>query len=368
MMTKNIRWYFEVIFLGNALLWVIYVYQSKVAFILVIYFSSFRKEALCYKWIIKDAETVLIQAGKQLKSPAFKIPGVAVDFSFCVELSKLKFYTRCSSHTFRMSVSKIDSPDVKDVWVMDGCVSLLNPLSGVRDNYNLKNGKLISFVWEKQIDPDALKNLLHNKALTIQINCVIMILNSLTESVNIMPVSDFGRRMKLMYEKKLFTDIQIEVGEKTFDAHRAVLASFSDVFEKMFEINMKEKEEKRVVISDIDAEVMSNLLSFMYTGSAPNIRAHTKELLLAADKYNMQDLMGICENDLRESLTPANVAEVLLVANMMQSEASKTLRESCMLVIKQNMTSVYKSDSWKKLKESSLNLAVDIMEKVILAD
>ena len=54
----------------------------------------------------------------------------------------------------------------------------------------------------------------------------------------------------------------------------------------MFEINMKEKEEKRVVISDIDAEVMSDLLSFMYTGSAPNMKAHTKELLLAADKYN----------------------------------------------------------------------------------
>ena len=45
-----------------------------------------------------------------------------------------------------------------------------------------------------------------------------------------------------------------------------------------------------------------------------------------------------------------------------------TLKESCMLVIIQNMTSVYKSDSWKKLKESSLDLAVDIMEKIILAD
>ena len=56
----------------------------------------------------------------------------------------------------------------------------------------------------------------------------------------------------------------------------------------------------------------------MYTGSAPNMKAHTKELLLAADKYNMQDLMGMCKNELRESLTPASVAEVLLVANMIR--------------------------------------------------
>ena len=343
-----------------------YLIPSKVSLFLPLYFSSFRKEAFCYKWIIKDAETVLIQAGNLLKSPGLKIPGVAVDFSFCVGLSKLSYQN--PTHMFKISVSKVESQDAKDVWIMNGCASLLNPQSGVTENYNWKNGKLISFVWEKRISADVLKKLLHNNALTIQVNCVVMILNSLIQSVNIMPVSDFGRRMKLMYEKKLFTDIQIEVGEKTFDAHRAVLASYSDVFEKMFEINMKEKEEKRVVISDIDAEVMSDLLSFMYTGSAPNMKVHTKELLLAADKYNMQDLMGICENELTESLTPANVAEILLVANMIQSEASTSLRESCMHVIKKNMTSVYKSDSWKKLKESSLNLAVDIMEKVILAD
>ena len=224
---------------------------------------------MCYKWIIKDAETVLIQAGRQLKSPGFKIPGVPVDFSFRVALSK-------STHMFKISICRVISQDAKDVWVLNGCASLLNPQSGVTENYNLKNVKLTSFVWEKRILADVLKNLLHNNALTIQVNCVVVILNSLTQSVNIMPVSDSGRRMKLMYEKKLFTDIQIEVGEKTFDAHRVVLASFSDVFKKMFEINMKEKEEKRVVISDIDAEVMSDLLSFMYTGSAPNMKAHIK--------------------------------------------------------------------------------------------
>ena len=39
-------------------------------------------------------------------------------------------------------------------------------------------------------------------------------------------------KMKLMYEKKLFTDIEIEVGNKSFNAYRAVLASHSEVFER----------------------------------------------------------------------------------------------------------------------------------------
>ena len=43
---------------------------------------------LCYKWVIKDAETILIQVGKPLMFPAVKIPGVARDFSFHLTSSK----------------------------------------------------------------------------------------------------------------------------------------------------------------------------------------------------------------------------------------------------------------------------------------
>ena len=62
------------------------------------------------------------------------------------------------------------------------------------------------------------------------------------------------------------------------------------------------------------------------------------------------------------------MAEVLLFTNMFQTEASQSLRKSCVCIIKQNVTSVYKPDSWKKLKESSMELAVNIMETVIFAD
>ena len=45
---------------------------------------------------------------------------------------------------------------------------------------------------------------------------------------------------------------------------------------------MKEKQEGVITISDIDTEVLSEMLTFIYTGSAPNVNVWAKEL---ADKY-----------------------------------------------------------------------------------
>ena len=73
------------------------------------------------------------------------------------------------------------------------------------------------------------------------------------------------------------------------------------------------------------------------------MRAQTKEIFLAADKYNLQDLVVICVQELKESITPENVAEVLMLTNMIQTEASQSLRKSYVRIIKQNVTSTYKS-------------------------
>ncbi len=55
----------------------------------------------------------------------------------------------------------------------------------------------------------------------------------------------------------------------------------------MLETDMKEKQEKVMTISDLDKEVVSDMLTFLYTGSAPNIEVRAKELLNAASKYQL---------------------------------------------------------------------------------
>lgn len=60
----------------------------------------------------------------------------------------------------------------------------------------------------------------------------------------------------------------------------------SPVFAAMFEHEMEERKQNRVAISDVDHEVLKEMLRFIYTGKAPNLDKMADDLLAAADKVN----------------------------------------------------------------------------------
>ena len=72
---------------------------------------------------------------------------------------------------------------------------------------------------------------------------------------------------------------------------QVVISFSSDVFENMFESDMKEARQRMVVIEDIKANTMEKLLEFIYTKRLPE-NAFLPELIFAADKYNVRDLVS----------------------------------------------------------------------------
>lgn len=54
----------------------------------------------------------------------------------------------------------------------------------------------------------------------------------------------------------------------------------------MFEHEMEERKRNRVDITDVDHEVLREMLRFIYTGRAPNLDKMADDLLAAADKVN----------------------------------------------------------------------------------
>lgn len=65
------------------------------------------------------------------------------------------------------------------------------------------------------------------------------------------------------------------------------LKARSAVFAAMFEHDMVESMLNRVVITDIDHEVLKEMLNFMYTGKTPNLNKMAQGLLAAADKVKL---------------------------------------------------------------------------------
>jgi speckle-type POZ protein len=69
-----------------------------------------------------------------------------------------------------------------------------------------------------------------------------------------------------------------------FQAHKAVLAARSPVFAAMFEHEMEERKQGRVEITDVETEVLREMLRFIYTGKAGGLDKMADDLLAAADK------------------------------------------------------------------------------------
>jgi small neutral amino acid transporter SnatA (MarC family) len=63
----------------------------------------------------------------------------------------------------------------------------------------------------------------------------------------------------------------------------------SPVFAAMFEHEMEERKQNRVAITDVDHEVLKEMLRFIYTGKAPNLEKMADDLLAAADKVRNRD-------------------------------------------------------------------------------
>lgn len=62
---------------------------------------------------------------------------------------------------------------------------------------------------------------------------------------------------------------------------------------------MEERKQNRVAITDVDHEVLKEMLRFIYTGKAPNLEKMADDLLAAADKVrkiNLTSTVGTVSN------------------------------------------------------------------------
>ena len=63
----------------------------------------------------------------------------------------------------------------------------------------------------------------------------------------------------------------------------------------MFEHDMEEKKSSRVEVKDVEADVMAEMLRFIYTGRTSSLDTMADSLLASADKYALDRLkVGGC--------------------------------------------------------------------------
>lgn len=159
-----------------------------------------------------------------------------------------------------------------------------------------------------------------------------------------------------LYDNQKFSDVTLSVNGKEFQAHKAILAARSPVFEAMFQHEMEERKQNRVAITDMSHEVMQEMLRFIYTDKAPDLDKMADDLLAAADKYALDRLKVMCEEALCADLSIENAAETLILADLHSAEL---LKAQAVEFINTHATDVMDTIGWKTMITSHPHLIAE---------
>lgn len=186
------------------------------------------------------------------------------------------------------------------------------------------------------------------------------------------PPSEIANNLVYLFESRDFSDVTLNVGEKEFKAHKALLAARSPIFRRMFTNNMKESNLNTVEITDLGSDVVDSMLRYVYTDghSFEEISNGDQKdpyerrniaigLLRAADKYQMDRLKAICEHELYNQISKDNVVEILISAEIYNAARLKYL------AIEFIGTNDTKMIDWSHIPTECAELAIHIMGDVV---
>ncbi|ODM87882.1 Speckle-type POZ protein B [Orchesella cincta] len=165
--------------------------------------------------------------------------------------------------------------------------------------------------------------LLSNGQLTLF--CEMMVIGDVanrptqTSRLN-MPEFRLNRDFSQLIDSKKHHDVILTVEGKELQAHKAILATRSKAFFKLFEDHTG----TRVEIGDVKPEVLSEILCFIYTGHPRKLEGVAVDLSVAAIKYELEGLEVICEEFLCRGLTVDNAASFLIYADNYSASNLKT--------------------------------------------
>ena len=180
--------------------------------------------------------------------------------------------------------------------------------------------------------------------------------------------TDSGHGQKLLEKLYLnddgLSDVTIYCEDKIFKCHKVILGGQSKVFKNMlFDSNMVEATSGEIKIVDTPVNVMKNLLFYIYHGNLDDAMI-THDLLVAADYYDIPDLVNICVNFMKENLNDENVVKVMTSAYL--TNQKELFRMACKFVFKRGADDqIVQIEAWKEFKEKDPVLANKMLEEAM---
>eukprot|EP00088_Acartia_fossae_P071539 TRINITY_DN9837_c1_g2_i4.p1 TRINITY_DN9837_c1_g2~~TRINITY_DN9837_c1_g2_i4.p1 ORF type:complete len:379 (+),score=89.55 TRINITY_DN9837_c1_g2_i4:59-1195(+) len=209
------------------------------------------------------------------------------------------------------------------------------------------------------------QSLLINNSLTLLVKLRFSLTRtSLDGSDNnfLNPPSSLSNDLSEALKSSDFTDMTIVCDKKEFHCHKFILAARSEVFAAMLRHEFLEKQNSRVDVKEIDPETMELLLYYIYTGQVQDFnKVSVVDLFKAADRYRLEDLKHICEEELIERVEASNAADILSLAHKYNAQPLKSF---ALAMISRNVEEVMRTPGWKELIQTDQTLLMEAFDSL----
>ncbi|XP_012670073.2 ectoderm-neural cortex protein 1 [Clupea harengus] len=158
--------------------------------------------------------------------------------------------------------------------------------------------------------------------------------------------------LNALRQQRLFTDVLLHAGSRSFPCHRAVLAACSRYFEAMFSGGLMESQASEVDFRDsIHPEVLELLLDYAYSSRVVINEENAESLLEAGDMLEFQDIRDACAEFLEKNLHPTNCLGMLLLSDAHQcTQLSQPSWSMCL----SNFPAISKTEEFLQLPKDML--------------
>ncbi|KAI3843146.1 hypothetical protein MKX03_008537 [Papaver bracteatum] len=190
------------------------------------------------------------------------------------------------------------------------------------------------------------------------------------------PPSDLSQNLKGLLESGIHSDITFQVGDKSFKAHKSILAARCSP--QFFDL-VGNLDTETVAIEKFDPFAFKAMLLFLYSDELPEPRelfdldphctstTIIQHLLVAANRYVLARLKLMCEAKLCEQIDANTVAKILALAKDHQCLQLKT---ACLnfAVKPENLGEVMKSAGFALLEKNNPSLLIALLKASAVAD
>ena len=144
-------------------------------------------------------------------------------------------------------------------------------------------------------------------------------------------------------------------------AHRVILCARSPVLRAMLQNDMPENVRGEIKNDDCDIDVLKEMIRYMYSAKVDREFIKFKELLILANKCQVEELIKYCGSKLAVSLTKENALELGVFA---ETHNADDLMKDCVTFILDNIPDSL-DWNWKDQLKGSPKMMIEMLQKLL---